>query len=79
MEHNTFRSVMMIGGVVVCGLILAFFTLPVFSVPEDDVPIYEAILDKTLTPDDDGEYEITGYDKAVYTVKGLLRGRSQHY
>lgn len=76
LEANTFRSMMMIGGVMTVAVIIAcFFTIPMVEVDERAKSHYEIIMDADLGDAD----HLTGYQAVMFTVQGKIRGGTNHY
>ena len=76
LEANTFRSMMLVGGVVVAALLIAmFFTAPMVPVDEQAKTNYENVMDTDLGDAD----HLTGYQAILFSVQGKTRGAVEHY
>ncbi|MCR6108713.1 hypothetical protein HXA34_20665 [Salipaludibacillus agaradhaerens] len=76
MEANTFRSMMLIGGVMVLAVVTAcFFTVPIVEVDNQSKYHYEAVMNDDLGDAD----HLTGYQAIVFSVQGKIRGTVEHY
>lgn len=77
LEHNTFRSMMMLAGVVVVGLLSGlFFKVPIVDITDQNRIQYENVMNVTLDDDVD---KLTAYDTLLYSLKARERGSVDHY
>lgn len=76
LEANTFRSMMLIGGVMSLAVIIAcFFAAPLVPVDAQAKANYEKIM-----VDDLGDAEhLTGYQAIMFVVQGKTRGSVDQY
>lgn len=76
LEANTFRSMMLVGGVVTAALLITLiFTAPVVDVDEASRTNYENVMKADL----DGADHLTGYQAVMFSIKGKTRGATDHY
>lgn len=76
LEANTFRSMMLVGGVItLAALIACFFVSPLVPVDEQAKSNYENIMNADLGDRD----HLTGYQAILFTVEGRTRGSTDHY
>ncbi|MGX1195877.1 hypothetical protein [Metabacillus sp. SLBN-84] len=76
LEANTFRSMMLIGGVMSLAIIIAcFFTAPMVPVDEQSKENYEKVMNADLGDVD----HLTGYQAILFTIEGRTRGAVEHY
>lgn len=76
LEANTFRSMMLIGGVMSLAIIIAcFFTAPLVPVDAQSKANYENIMKEDIGDAD----HLTGYQAVLFTVQGRTRGATEHY
>lgn len=76
LESNTFRSFMLILGVMVFGMsLMFFFKYPVVKLDEDNLQ-NEAYNQVML---DEDKTELTPFDITLFYVKGKPRGDVKHY
>lgn len=77
LESNTFRNMMLIGGVMSLAVILAcFFVTPIVEIDAQAKKNYENVMHATLDDDVD---RLTGYQAIMYSIKGKTRGTTEHY
>lgn len=84
LEANTFRTMMMLSGIISVALIvLGVFTLPVVPIEGSSVTNYTLLTGNT--PDSisgsgaNATADLTVYEALSYSVKGMLRGNVSHY
>jgi hypothetical protein len=76
LETNTFRSMMLVGGVMSLAIIIAcFFAAPLVPVDAQAKSNYEKIMGADLG---DANH-LTGYQAILFTVQGKTRGTVEHY
>jgi hypothetical protein len=76
LEANTFRSMMLVGGVMSLAVIIAcFFTAPLVPVDAQAKTNYENIMDADLGDAD----HLTGYQAILFTIQGKTRGTTEHF
>lgn len=76
LESNTFRSMMLIAGVMTLGIfIIGFFTAPLISIDERDRMHYENVMNEDLG---DAEH-LTGYQALQFSIQGKNIGVREHY
>jgi len=76
LEANTFRSMMLVGGVMSLAIIIAcFFVAPLVPVDAQAKANYEKIMGAELG---DANH-LTGYQAILFTVQGKARGTTEHY
>lgn len=76
LEANTFRSMMLIGGVMSLAVIIAcFFATPLVPVDEQAKRNYENVMHEDLGDAD----HLTGYQAILFSVQGKTRGTTEHY
>lgn len=77
LEANTFRSMMLVCGVVVLAILVAcFFTAPLVPISSSEKTMYENVTNHTL---DAGTTHLTGYEAVLFSLQGRSRGNVQHY
>lgn len=76
LESNTFRVMLLMGGLGVFGAIVVLaLMLPVVPIDAADKQGFELIMGKDIGD----ATAVTAYDALWYTVKGLIRGDISHY
>lgn len=76
LEANTFRSMMLVAGVVTVALLIAlFFTAPMVPVDEQAKTNYENVMNVELGDAD----HLTGYQAIWFSIQGKTRGAVEHY
>lgn len=76
LESNTFRSMMLMGGVMSLAVILAcFFVAPLVPVDAQAKANYENVMREDLGDAD----HLTGYQAILFSVQGMTRGSVEHY
>ncbi|MCC2252084.1 hypothetical protein JUJ52_19305 [Virgibacillus sp. AGTR] len=76
LESNTFRSMMLVGGVMSLAIIIAcFFATPLVPIDGKAKTNYENVMAADL-----GDTEhLTGYQSILFAIKGKTRGSVDHY
>lgn len=73
LESNTFRMMMMIGGVIIFGVVLVgFFKMPMVEL-DPSIPEEKRIVEYM------GKEELSAFDVAMYYIKAKPRGNIRHY
>lgn len=76
LEANTFRSMMLVGGVMALAVIIAcFFTAPIVSVDAQAKKNYENLMGADLA----GKNHLTGYQALLFMTEGKIRGTTVNY
>lgn len=76
LESNTFRSMMLVGGVMSLAIIVAaFFAAPLVPIDAKAKANYENIMQADLGDAD----HLTGYQAILFSVHGKTRGSVDHY
>lgn len=77
LEANTFRSMMLVGGVMsLAALVACFFVIPFIEVNAQEKTNYENVMSVDLEEDTDS---LTAYQALLFTIQGKTRGNVQHY
>lgn len=77
LEANTFRSMMLVGGVMTLALILAgIFTIPAVDMSAQEKTNYENVMNIDL---DDDVTKLTVSESLMFYIKGSVRGNVNHY
>lgn len=80
LEANTFRMMMLIGGVMtVATLVILFFVHPIVDLDENGKQNYENVMNVELEPNEDGEYGLSAYQAIKFSIQGKIRGSVSHY
>lgn len=76
LESNTFRSMMLILGVITTALfVTGFFVAPLVELDGAAQSNYERVMNESL----DGEDHITAYQALQFTLKGRVIGAKEFY
>ena len=73
LESNTFRTMMLVGGVIICGLVfVGFFKMPMVEL-DPSIPEEKRIVEYM------GKEELSAFDVTMYYIKAKPRGDVRHY
>lgn len=76
LETNMFRTMMLVGGVMVLATLLyCFFAAPLIAIDQGSKVSYEKVMNEDLGD----KTHLTGYQALWFSIKGIDRGSVQHY
>lgn len=80
LETNTFRTMMLIGGVLLAGLLFtSFFAAPIVEVDQSIKTSYQSVMGKEVGRETIHEDHLTIYELLLFNVEGRSRSSVRHY
>lgn len=76
LEANTFRSMMLIGSIIIVGLLMGFMISPVIELDADQKASYNSYMVDELGVN---EHKISGFQAMNFVVKAMPRAKVKKY